>query len=169
VSIPFSRSTRSLASDSYRPAMIGLGLAVVTLVALIIWFFLARISLYQTSASAVLKADGQVIAAFPAETFAQIQPGQEGILRLGQSGDQRPLSVPVMVFDTQGGAGEVVLVVTDYSALPETLPEETPGRVDIETERIAPADLLLRASGKFLSRGGPPAGGSATSTPAAQP
>lgn len=168
MSIPFSRSTRSLVSDSYRPAMIGLGLAVVTLVALIIWFFLARVSIYQASANATLKADGQIVASFPAETFAQIQPGQEGILRLGQAGDQRPLSVPVMVFDTQGGAEQVILIVSDYSALPENLPDETPGRVDIVTERIAPADLLLRASGKFLSRG-PSDSASATATPAAQP
>jgi hypothetical protein len=156
MSIPFSRSTRSLTLDSFRPALIGLALAILTLLALLTWFFLARVTLYQTSASANLKPDGQIIAAFPAETFSQLKPGQAAILRLGQAGDQRQVSIPAVVFDTQGGNEQVVLIVTDVSALPGTLTEETPGRVDVEVEYITPAELLLRASGKFLTRGHAP-------------
>jgi hypothetical protein len=153
MSIPFSRSTRSLGVDSFRPALIGLGLAILTLIALIAWFFLARITLYQSSDGAKLKQDGQIIAAFPEGTFSQLKPGQTAILRLGQAGDQRQVSIPAVVFDTQGGSEQVVLIVTDVSALPETATEETPGRVDVEVEYITPAELLLRASGKFLTRG----------------
>jgi hypothetical protein len=153
MSIPFSRSTRSLTLDSFRPALIGLALAILTLLALIAWFFLARITLYQSSASASLKQDGQIIAAFPAETFTQLKPGQTAILRLGQAGDQRQVSVPAVVFDTQDGNEQVVLIVTDVSTLPGTIQGEMPGRVDVEVEYIAPAELLLRASGKYLTRG----------------
>ena len=153
MSIPFSRSTRSLTSDSFRPALIGLALAIVTLVALIVWFLLARISIYQSSTSAVLQPDGQVVASFPEETFARLQNGQAALLRLGQTGDQRPVSLPAVVFDTQGGSEQVILVITDASALPDGLAEGSKGRVDVETEKISPAELLLRASGKFLASG----------------
>lgn len=153
MSIPFSRSTRSLSFDSYRPAVFGLVLAILTLVALIIWFFLARVTLYQSSTSAVLSKDGQITAKFPAETFSQIQPGQAALLRLGQTGDQRPISIPAMVFDTTGGNDNVILVISDYSKLPQFPADDLEGRVDVETEYISPAELLLRSSGKFLNRG----------------
>jgi hypothetical protein len=162
MSIPFSRSTRSLFVDSFRPAVIGLVLAVLTLLALIVWFFLARVTLFQSSTSASLEPGGQIIASFPAESFSQIKPGQSAVLRLGQSGDQRPLVIPAVVFDTQGGNEQVILVVTDYSSLPGTIAEEIQGRVDVETEYISPAELLLRASGKFLARGRIPTSPQAT-------
>jgi hypothetical protein len=165
MSIPFSRSTRSLALDSFRPALIGLALAILTLLALITWFFLARVTLYQSSASASLKQDGQIIAAFPADTFSQLKPGQSAILRIGQSGDQRQVSIPAAVFDTQGGNEQVTLIVTDFSALPGTITEDTPVRVDVEVEYITPAELLLRASGKFLTRGRVPSNTEPTSAP----
>ena len=153
MSIPFSRSTRSLALDNFRPAMIGLVLAGLTLLALIIWFFFARISLFQSSSTAVLKTDDQVIASFPAEIFNQIKPGQTATLRLGLDGDQRPLTIPAVVFDTQGGSDQVILVITDFSNLPLDRSEELKARVDVETEAIHPVELLMRASGRFLSRG----------------
>jgi hypothetical protein len=165
MSIPFSRSTRSLNLDSFRPALIGLALAILTLLALIAWFFLAHVTLYQTSDSANLKQDGQIIAAFPANTFSRLKPGQTAILRLGQAVDQRQVSVPAVVFDTQGGNEQVVLIITDVSALPGAITEDTPGRVDVEVEHITPAELLLRASGKFLTRGGAPTDTQPTSIP----
>ncbi len=152
MSIPFSRSTRSLASDSFRPALIGLTLAILTLMALILWFFLANISLYQSSATAVLQADGQIQASFSSDIFPEIKPGQSAIFRLGQTGDQRPVVVPAQVFDTQGGSDDVIFIITDTTNLPVELGEQTEGRVDVETESISPVELLLRASGKFLSR-----------------
>ncbi|MBP1694581.1 MAG: hypothetical protein H6Q37_2464 [Chloroflexi bacterium] len=133
--------------------MIGLALAIVTLVALIAWFLLGRIALYQSSTSAELQLDGQIVASFPVETFNKLKYGQNALLRLGQSGDQRPVSLPAVVFDTQGGNEQVILVLADVSTLPDGVAEGTKGRVDVETEKISPAELLLRASGKFLAGG----------------
>jgi hypothetical protein len=138
-------------SDSFRPAMIGLALAILTMTALILWFFLARITLYQSSASAVLQEDGQILASFSAETFAQIQPGQAAVFRMGQAGDQRPVTLPAQVFDTQGGNEKVIVIITDPNALPANIAANQEGRVDVETESIPPVELLLRAAGKFLS------------------
>jgi hypothetical protein len=162
VTIPFSRSTRSLSRDRYRPAVIGLVLAILTLIALIAWLFLARVTLYQTSTSAVLNQDGQVVAGFPSEVFSQIQPGQSALLRLGQGSDQRPVTIPLIVFDTQGGEDSVILVISDYSDLPALPAGEVEGRVDVETDTTSPFELLLRASGKFLSQGRIPASPQAT-------
>jgi len=147
--------------------MIGLALAIVTLVALIAWFLLGRIALYQSSTSAELQLDGQIVASFPIETFNKLKYGQNALLRLGQSGDQRPVSLPAVVFDTQGGNEQVILVLADVSTLPDGVAEGTKGRVDVETEKISPAELLLRASGKFLAGGR--AATPAPATPASLP
>jgi len=147
--------------------MIGLALAIVTLVALIAWFLLGRIALYQSSTSAELQLDGQIVASFPVETFNKLKNGQNALLRLGQSGDQRPVSLPAVVFDTQGGNEQVILLLADVSTLPDGVAEGTKGRVDVETEKISPAELLLRASGKFLAGGR--AATPAPATPASLP
>jgi len=147
--------------------MIGLALAIVTLVALIAWFLLGRIALYQSSTSAELQLDGQIVASFPVETFNKLKYGQNALLRLGQSGGLRAVSLPAVVFDTQGGNEQVILVLADVSTLPDGVAEGTKGRVDVETEKISPAELLLRASGKFLAGGR--AATPAPATPASLP
>lgn len=81
-----------------------------------------------------------------------LKPGQTASLRLGQGGDQRPISIPASVFDTQGGKEKVLLLITDYTDLPGTIPEALQGRVDVEAEYISPLELLLRASGRYFSR-----------------
>lgn len=154
LSIPFSRSTRSLVLDSFRPGVIAMLLAILILASLIIWFIAAKVTIYQSSETASLKQDGMIEASFTAEGFATIKPGQKALLRLGQGPDSRPISIPTSVFDTGEGKDRVLLLITDYSALPFEITDELNGRVDIEVEYISPLELVMRATGQFLNRGG---------------
>lgn len=79
---------RSLKVDSYRASMIGILLASLILLALVIWFFTAQITLYEVSNSLSLTEDGRLMAQFPTESMARIHQGQTAILRVIVGSDQ---------------------------------------------------------------------------------
>jgi hypothetical protein len=136
--------------DGFRPSLIGLVLGIMVIFSLLIWFFLARVTLYRSSEQAALTPDGMISAEFSPETIAQIQPGQPGVWRMETGQDQRPVSIPVVVYEIQPDGNKVIFYATDTSALPDPIPDGLQGRVDVEVEYVTPADLVLRASGKFL-------------------
>src|SRR5687768_3541720 len=55
MSIPFSRSIRSLAADGFRRSRVGMLIAVVLLTLWAAWFCLARVTLYEVTATARLE------------------------------------------------------------------------------------------------------------------
>ena len=60
MAIPFSRSTRSLKADSYRRSSLGLVAVMLVLAVWVAWVFLARVALYETTATARLETDNAV-------------------------------------------------------------------------------------------------------------
>jgi hypothetical protein len=136
--------------DGFRPSIIGLVLGIIVVFSLLVWFFLAQVTLYRSSETATLSPEGMISAEFPSETIAQIQPGQSGVWRMETGQDQRPVAIPVIVYEIHPGGNQVTFYATDTTALPDPIPEGLKGRVDVEVEYVTPADLVLRASGKFL-------------------
>ena len=59
MSIPFSRSMRSLKVDSYRASLVGILLASAIMLALVVWFFSARITLFEVSNSVGMSEEGR--------------------------------------------------------------------------------------------------------------
>jgi multidrug resistance efflux pump len=55
MSIPFSRSIRSLAADGFRRSRVGMLIAVVLLTLWAVWFCLARVTLYEVTTTARLE------------------------------------------------------------------------------------------------------------------
>ena len=152
VSIQFSRSVRSLQIDSSRLTLVGLGLGIIMMVALILWFFLARITLFEISTSATFDQNRRVQATFSPEGLSRIQPGQAALVRLSAPGDQRPIAIPAMVYDTQKGKGQVELILLEDPFGQSGIPSQLSARAEVEVEYINPAMLVMRASGKFLNR-----------------
>src|SRR4051812_21176609 len=64
MSTPFSRSMQSLAADGFRHSLLGMLLAAALLSAWTVWFFIARVTLYEVSAGARLEVSE---AAHPVE------------------------------------------------------------------------------------------------------
>jgi hypothetical protein len=152
VSIQFSRSMRSLRLDSFRATRIGLAFAIFIMLALIVWFFVAKVTLYEVSTSLEVNADGKLMATFPKEARPRLRPGMPAILRLTQGTDQPTLTLPAVVFDLPRD-GEQVEILVISNALPlDSQQGELTGQVDVEVEYITPAELVLRTSGKFLNR-----------------
>ena len=153
MSIAFSRSMRSLRADRFRPALVGLLFAMVLLAVWAAWFFLARITLYETSKTVRVTKGGIVVTDFPPEALGRIQRGQRALLRLdGAIGDQTG-TIPAIVTNvtSQGEEGQVrVELFALVDATPIPLQDGLTGQVEIEVEYVSPAVLVMRASGQFL-------------------
>jgi membrane fusion protein (multidrug efflux system) len=130
-------------------------LAILLLLGWGLWFFLARVSLYEVSQS--LRADGMfIIADFPAETLGRIQRGQSARLRLSATTDANFETIPAVVFEVPpaNGSGPVPVTLVPTTELAAALPTAGPltGQVQIEVEQVSPAMLVIRASGQFAEQ-----------------
>lgn len=151
MSIHFSRSMRSLNIDSFQASRVGLILGSLLVMALIVWFLFARVTLYAVSQEVGFNPDGHFIAKFPKEEMARVQVGQGALVRIFPGADQPPLVVPGIVFDIPLDSQEAeILVMT--GDLPESgISQNATGQVEVEVEQISPLALVLRTSGKYLS------------------
>lgn len=151
MSLQFSRSMRSLKIDSFRIARIGLILAMINVAVLLVWFFLARVTLYETSSRLEIADDGRLLANFSKEALQRIRVGQTAVLRISNGENQRPTALPALVVNMDTAAGQVeVLPLTEN--LPRDVWSEPPaGQVEVEVEYLSPAALVMRASGRFMN------------------
>lgn len=148
---PFANTLRSLNADRFRGSLIGLGVAVVLLIAWSSWFFLARMTIYEVSASAVVARDGFVLADFPSAKLDRIHRGQAAWLHPVPDPAEQPANVPAVVFDIIGSPS-VELTRVRLFPMPDRDQNQVllPGqkvRVEIEVESVSPASLVLRTSG----------------------
>jgi len=143
---------RALRLDSFRATRIGLAFAILIMLALIVWFFVAKVTLYEVSSSLEMNADGKLLVTFPKEARSRLRPGMPAILRLDQGVDQPILTLPAVVWDLPTDGEQVeILILSD--ALPlDAQQGKLAGQLDVEVEYITPAALVLRTSGKFLNR-----------------
>ena len=78
---PFSRSIRVLDADKFRPSLLVIGLSVAVLVAWLIWFFFATITLLEEGNIGEISGVGVVTAQFASDSSARLKVGQQGWLR----------------------------------------------------------------------------------------
>ena len=155
---PFANTLRSLNADRFHAALIGLGVALVLLIAWGCWFFLARMTIYEISVSAEVASDGFVIADFPAARPGRIRRGQAAWLYPVLDGEKQPGSVPAVVIDVIRSSSAEPARVKLFPVLErdqsEILAEGQKVRVEIEVESVSPAVMVLRTSGLLVDTPG---------------
>lgn len=155
---PFANTLRSLNADRFHASLIGLGVALLLLIAWGSWFLLARITIYEVSPAAVVAKDGFVIADFPAARLERIRRGQAAWLYPVPDGTKAHLSVPAVVIDSirtpSAETAQVKLFPVVDRDLSEILSAGQKVRVEIEVESVSPAVLVLRTSGLLVDTPG---------------
>lgn len=151
MAIPFSRSLRSLHADGFRPALIGLVIAIVLIGAWCSWFFLTEITLYQTARNAEIRHEF-ITVELPANKLERIRPGQAARLYLNGVSFKKLGSIPAVVTDTSaapapGQQGLITLIALPEGPSPIFFQDRLTGRVEIEVEHISPFDWIMRHSG----------------------
>lgn len=147
LSLQFSRSLRSLSTDSFRAAKIGIILAMAAIVALVLWFFFAKVTIFENSDAIQLTEQGRLLVAFPKETIGQIRPGQAALLRLQQEAGQQNAAIPGMVFSTDAQSGQAEILIIGEDLPVDLTPGEIKGLVSVEAAYVTPVSLLMQATG----------------------
>ncbi len=152
MALDFSRSVRSLQSDSFRPSLATLIVASLMLVAWFLWLVFASITLYETSTDWQVERDGSLIVHFPQETMARFHPGQTATLAVQPVPNQSAQQLPGIVADTPMRsqnrlAPDTVKVTLLSLPLPKGV---TSGEVKIEVETVSPLKLITRAGSQFV-------------------
>ncbi len=151
MAISFSRSMRSLHSDSFRPSLAALSIAIVLVAAWLVWLVFASITIYESSQDWQLQRDGSLLVRFPEKTIARLHPGQTAILALQADPNQPPQQLKAIVADipsrTQNHlAADTVKVTLLSNALPK---DAAGGEIKIAVESVSPLTLITRASGQL--------------------
>jgi hypothetical protein len=148
MAISFSRSMRSLQSDSFRPSLATLIVASVLIVAWFAWLVFASVTLYESSSDWELQRDGSLVVRFTEEAVARLRPGQRATLEVQVIPNQPPVQLQAMVADTPSRtqnrlAPDTVKVSLLAGPLPATT---TSGTVKIAVETVTPLTLITRAA-----------------------
>lgn len=124
----------------------GLGLSAALLLLWALWFLLAPISLYESSQGARVQADGTVQADVAPGLLGGLYLGQPALYRVSVAGDNQTLTGRVAAVDRQAGTATIQLRDVPVALRPYLL-DGVVGRVDFETRRATPAQLVLGAVG----------------------
>ena len=156
MSIPFSQTMRSLETDTARTRVIWLTVIALLLGVWLAWGFLSRVTLYEVTNQASLTGASTVVAQFSPAVQGRIQPGQTARLRLDSYPWLQYGSVTAVVTTVprtpRDGWLEVRLNIPHDPAPPITLDFGMTGVVEVAVEHVSPAELLLRAAGRGISR-----------------
>jgi hypothetical protein len=139
--------------DTFRASWVGLILALVLVGALIGWFFLATVTLYEYSSKVTIQPDGRIFAVFPEDATARLRTGQTGLLKFSLPEEQGQISLPVLVVGKRSAQNQVEVLVMEGNVPPGISPEELSAQLEVAVEEISPGRLVMRASGQFFASG----------------
>ncbi len=150
---PFARTLRTLDADSLTPTLVVLVVALALLVGWLGWFFFGSITLYATSTTATLAADGTLSASFAARDGAQLRRGQRAFLHLNPPEGTAVGAVPAIMTaverDPQQATVQTQFVALWDDAAPIAPQDGLQGRIAVELEYVSPAMLLMRTVGQY--------------------
>jgi hypothetical protein len=146
MSISFSRSMRSLQSDSFRPSLATLIVASILIVAWFAWLVFARVTLYESSSDWQIQRDGSLIVRYSQETVARVRPGQTAIVEIQSDPNQPPQQMKAIVADTPSRTqNRLESDTVKVTLLGDKLPKDATGQVKIAVESVSPLTLITRA------------------------
>jgi hypothetical protein len=171
----FPRSVRALEADRFRSSSLGMLVCLLILAAWIAWFFLARVAEYKVAGTARLErrpcvidcgpglpSSVQAVADFPASiALAHIRPGQLAYLHL--DGLPRALFSGIRAqVTTIGTEVHEGMIRVEFTAQPDSdlgvaLRPDLTATVEVEVDRVSPAELVMRKARRMVSLESAPA------------
>lgn len=148
MAMPFSRTMRSLYADSFYFSLAGLIVAILLLLTWMAWFFMARMTLYETGQLVQAKRTGTIVADFPLAAAEHIRSGQVALAYpqgLGEATGAPLQAVVTEVLPAHEQRVRIELFPHSEITVRHIPPGTVTGRVTVEVAHISPAMLLLRA------------------------
>ena len=148
MTLPFSRSERSLQKDDYRtPAILSLLTLPLFLLGLI-WFFMGDLPVEKVSEALTVGAQGTVVATFQLDAPLELERGDSVQLQLQKSSDANATPASAIVTDIQkrrDGKYDVVLLPNPDQFI-VTATDEITGQATLTMGTRSPFTAVLEAS-----------------------
>ena len=168
----FSRTKRSLNTDSSHTLLVWMVVVILVLAAWCLWFFTARVTIYKISSKARLITNEIVIsefsgkarraekkriyaveAEFSSEETGNIKPGQAATLYLNGDAGKKAGPIPATVENITSlpgkKHGQVRLSALFRGDSSDFVRDAETGQVKVAVEYVSPAVLVMRTSGLF--------------------
>lgn len=143
MSTSFTNTRQSLKADNFYPSIIGLTCVIVIGLAWGVWFFLAPVAQYEISQTVRIR--GEVITTrFSPEIVEQLTYSSGANLRV--TTPQNSHLIPLIVMELNPATGLVELTPQAEGDL-NYLTQPANGQVEIVTNYVSPATLVLQAAG----------------------
>ncbi len=139
--IAFGRTLRALDADGFGISNLVLLFVLALLGGWVWWFVGAGVPQYEISRDVRIEPN-RFIATFPARVLDHVRPGQNATLQL--NGVTIPAKVIAIGMDAASGQVRAILLPLTQNAPPAA----ANAQAAIEVERVSPATLVLRASGR---------------------
>ena len=164
MSIPFSRSLRSIQMDSTSWSITGLTLSLLLLGSWMLWFFVSPVSIYEISKDVSVNEQGKIVAKFSPKALERMESGQNASIRVefkassassSNGGKTIPkimtfagivMKLPMMEVDENGKVELSALDDEFYYLLQNNDLQGMKVEVEVEVERVTPFVLLQRAA-----------------------
>lgn len=138
MSLAFSRSLRSLESDSYRNALLGLLLLMPIFLAWLAWFIVGDIALHQVSRELVFTREGLVAVTFEEGLPPLVDGTPAHLIVTDENGESpRTFSASVHRFVTNADGSTVAHLYVE-----DDLPAGFVTEASIEVESVSPVRFL---------------------------
>ena len=152
MALSFTRSMRSLESDSdYFSAIMSI-IVILLLIAWGVWFFGAQITLVESGQIVETATDGTILAEFPAAVGEHVYRKQPAVIRFQSAEKQDIATIPAVVLSSnpKGDLVTVLLYAKPEMTTIQLFEEGLTGQVDLETDQLSPATLFGQISGQFV-------------------
>ena len=164
---PFSLTMRSMETDHPKTVMAVLSIAILVVCAWNIWFFCAKISVYEMSINAMVDEhpekiipsfsgpgrivetrQNHIIASFPIRMKNRIARGQRGlffpIMKQGEFSEGVNCVIVEIEIKKDKESIQAILKTKQSKYFPVHLQPETSGLIKLEVDRLTPFSLLLQ-------------------------
>jgi hypothetical protein len=145
-------------------------MSILLLAAWMVWFFMARISLFEVSQEIKITKEGSMDAIFPIKAKDRVQVSQNATIRVNQTlpaspetqnnGSEKSTDIPALVMKIEADerAGRIVVNVvplddTYFSIFTQedSIPSGVKVQIEVEVERITPFMVVQRASRQYMN------------------
>lgn len=153
MSTSFTRSIRTLHETNQRAPIWRTAIASALFLAWLGWLLFAQIPVYETADTLQLLSPQRATALLPPDGLVHVQPGQPARIRLDDFAwiEYGLLHATVTSVDSQIRNGRIQIELTLNDAANIPLQRGLTGQVEIETDKLSPAALLIRAAGQIIS------------------
>lgn len=145
----FIETTRSMQANPPHITLLALFLAVMTLLAWLSWFFIARVTLYEVSQTISVLDEYTLVAHFDSHQHGRLRRGQTAWVYLGNGLEDtpHPLAATVLRVQRQTEGAQIDI----YLTTPLTESSSKIKRVDVAVQQLSPARMVLRAINQTLN------------------